>query len=27
VLFPKKTWYIPGIICLSMATNRCGMSE
>jgi hypothetical protein len=27
VLFPKKAWYIPGIICLSMAINRCGMSE
>jgi hypothetical protein len=25
--YSLKTWYIPGIICLSTATNRCGMSE
>ncbi len=25
--YSLKTWYIPGIICLSTATNRWGMSE
>jgi hypothetical protein len=25
--YSLKTWYIPGIICLSTATNRCGISE